>query len=60
MRPDDIVQDEGGFRIVLDGESAGWLRGARLDHRETLLESGFKFDNPNVKNQCGCGESFSV
>jgi Fe/S biogenesis protein NfuA len=47
VRPDDIVQDEGGFRIVLDGESAGWLRGARLDHRETLLESGFKFDNPN-------------
>lgn len=47
LREDDLVQDEGGFRIVLDGESAGWLRGARLDHRETLLESGFKFENPN-------------
>ena len=47
VRQDDLVQDEGGFRIVLDGESAGWLRGARLDYRETLLESGFRFENPN-------------
>ena len=45
---DDLVQDEGGFRIVLDGESAGRLRGARLDHRETLVESGFRFENPNA------------
>ena len=47
VREDDLVLDEDGFRIVLDGESAGWLRGARLDHRETLLESGFRFENPN-------------
>ena len=44
---DDVVVDETGFRIVLDGESAKWLRGARLDYRETLLESGFRFENPN-------------
>lgn len=44
---DDLVQDEGSFRIVLDSESAGWLRGARLDYRETLLETGFRFENPN-------------
>lgn len=43
----DLVQDEGSFRVVLDPESAGWLRGARLDYRETLLESGFRFENPN-------------
>ena len=47
LREDDLVVDEDGFRIVLDGESAGWLRGARLDYRETLLESGFRFENPN-------------
>jgi Fe/S biogenesis protein NfuA len=47
LREDDVVVDEDGFRIVLDGESAGWLRGARLDYRETLLESGFRFENPN-------------
>ena len=43
----DLIQDEGSFRIVLDRESAGWLRGARLDYRETLLETGFRFETPN-------------
>ncbi|HET6361850.1 MAG TPA: iron-sulfur cluster assembly accessory protein [Gemmatimonadota bacterium] len=47
VRDDDFVLEEVGFRIVLDPESAGWLRGARLDYRETLLESGFRFENPN-------------
>jgi Fe/S biogenesis protein NfuA len=44
---EDMVLDEEGFRIVLDAQSAQWLDGARLDYRETLLESGFRFDNPN-------------
>lgn len=44
---DDLVLDQGNFRIVVDRRSAGWLEGARLDYRETLLESGFRFDNPN-------------
>ncbi len=44
---EDLVLDEGAFRIVLDSESADWLRGARLDYRETLIESGFRFENPN-------------
>ena len=47
MGENDLAQDEGSFRIVLDSESAGWLRGARLDYRETLLETGFRFENPN-------------
>ena len=47
LAKDDLVQDEGSFRIVLDSESASWLRGARLDYRETLLETGFRFENPN-------------
>ncbi|HJU87442.1 MAG TPA: iron-sulfur cluster assembly accessory protein [Gemmatimonadota bacterium] len=47
VREDDVVLDEDGFRIVLDAESAAWLGGARLDYRETLLESGFRFENPN-------------
>jgi Fe/S biogenesis protein NfuA len=47
VREDDLVLDEDGFWIVLDPESAGWLRGARLDYRESLLESGFRFENPN-------------
>jgi Fe/S biogenesis protein NfuA len=43
----DLVLDQGSFRIVVDQQSAGWLEGARLDYRETLLESGFRFENPN-------------
>jgi len=43
----DLVLDQGSFRIVVDQQSAGWLEGVRLDYRETLLESGFRFDNPN-------------
>jgi Fe/S biogenesis protein NfuA len=43
----DSVVDQGSFRVVIDAESARWLAGARLDWRETLLESGFRFDNPN-------------
>jgi Fe/S biogenesis protein NfuA len=43
----DTVVDQGPFRVVIDPESARWLAGARLDWRETLLESGFRFDNPN-------------
>jgi Fe/S biogenesis protein NfuA len=44
---DDVVFDQDGFRVVLDPETASRLDGARLDYRETLLESGFRFDNPN-------------
>ncbi len=43
----DSVVDQGSFRVVIDAESARWLAGARLDWRESLLESGFRFDNPN-------------
>ena len=45
---DDLVLAQEGFRVVLDRQSASWLRGAKLDYRETLLESGFRFDNPNL------------
>ncbi|HYO46121.1 MAG TPA: iron-sulfur cluster assembly accessory protein [Gemmatimonadota bacterium] len=47
LTEDDLILDQGPFRIVVDRQSAGWLEGARLDYRETLLESGFRFDNPN-------------
>lgn len=47
VRPDDAVLDRGDFRILVDSESAGWIAGARLDYLETLLESGFRFSNPN-------------
>jgi Fe/S biogenesis protein NfuA len=48
VEPGDIVLEEDGFRLVLDAESAERLAGATIDWRETLLESGFHFDNPNA------------
>lgn len=47
LRPNDVVIHREGFRIVLDRQSAEWLEGARLDYRETLMDSGFRFENPN-------------
>jgi Fe/S biogenesis protein NfuA len=44
----DVVIEEEGFRIVLDPDTAGRLVGSTMDWRETLLESGFQFDNPNT------------
>ena len=48
VRASDVVIDEAGFRVALDRESAERLAGATIDWQETLLESGFHFDNPNA------------
>ena len=49
-----------GVRVVVDPASAPYLRGATVDFVESLQESGFKIDNPNVVASCGCGHSFQV
>jgi iron-sulfur cluster assembly protein len=49
-----------GVRVVVDPFSAPYLQGATIDFLETLQESGFKIDNPNVVAACGCGSSFQV
>ncbi len=48
-KPDDTVVDAGGFRVLLDPESAKMMEGATVDWVQTLQESGFKIENPNVK-----------
>ena len=45
---DDVRVQQDGFALVIDADSAERLRGTRIDYRETLLERGFRFDNPNV------------
>jgi iron-sulfur cluster assembly protein len=57
---DDHVFESNGVRIVVDRESLGLLKGTELDFTREGLNEGFKFRNPNVKDTCGCGESFSV
>ncbi len=48
------------LRVLVDPLSARYLRGANVDYVDTILGSGFKIDNPNASNSCGCGQSFST
>jgi iron-sulfur cluster assembly protein len=49
-----------GVRVIVDEKSALYLVGSRLDFVDTLEESGFKIENPNASNTCGCGQSFAA
>lgn len=57
---DDHVFTEKGVNIIIDAKSLIYLDGTELDFVKEGLNEGFKFNNPNVKNECGCGESFTV
>jgi iron-sulfur cluster assembly protein len=58
---DDQVFDSHGVRVVVDANSLTNIDGMEVDFvRENVLNQGFEFRNPNVKDMCGCGESFSV
>lgn len=56
----DEIHERDGYKVVIDPKSALFLKDTTLDYITGLLESGFKFDNPNTTKTCGCGESFSV
>ena len=56
----DKTFDFDGLKVVVDVISLMYLKGVTIDYVETLGDCGFKFDNPNVKSTCGCGQSFSV
>ena len=58
--PGDHSFESHGARIVVDSESLEYLDGSRIDFITDGLKQSFKFDNPNVDSQCGCGESFNV
>lgn len=57
---EDTVFESRGLKIVIDPRSLPYLDGTELDYAREGMSEGFKFNNPNIKNQCGCGESFSV
>jgi iron-sulfur cluster assembly accessory protein len=59
-RPKDQIYEFEGVRIFIDPKSLLYLDGMTLDYRESLIHSGFVFDNPNAKKSCGCGTSFSA
>jgi iron-sulfur cluster assembly protein len=56
----DNVLDFSGIQVLIDPKSAIYLKGIELDFKDGLNGKGFSFDNPNAKNSCGCGESFSI
>lgn len=56
----DEVFDQGGFKLVVDAKSLLYIDGTELDFVKEGLNEGLQFNNPNVKNACGCGESFHV
>jgi len=58
--PEDQVFESQGVKIIVDPKSLVYLDGTELDYGKEGLNEGFKFENPNVKDQCGCGESFTV
>ncbi|MCR9097607.1 MAG: iron-sulfur cluster assembly accessory protein [bacterium] len=63
---DDVVRDVDaeieaeGVKVIVDEKSALYLVGSVLDFVDTLQESGFKIENPNASNTCGCGSSFAA
>ncbi|MGF7432625.1 iron-sulfur cluster assembly protein IscA [Pasteurella bettyae] len=60
LNADDNVFEQYGVKVIIDTKSLVYLNGTQLDFVKEGLNEGFKFSNPNVKDQCGCGESFNV
>ncbi len=58
--PEDVVYESHGLKVLIDPKSLPYLDGTELDYTKEGLNEGFKFNNPNVKDECGCGESFTV
>jgi iron-sulfur cluster assembly protein len=60
VQEEDQIFESQGVKIIVDPKSLIYLDGTELDYVREGLNEGFKFNNPNVKDQCGCGESFNV
>lgn len=60
VNAEDVVFESRGIKVFVDPRSLPYLDGTELDYAREGLNEGFKFNNPNVKDQCGCGESFNV
>jgi iron-sulfur cluster assembly protein len=56
----DTVFEDHGVKVIINPKSLVYLDGTELDYAKEGLNEGFKFNNPNVKDMCGCGESFNV
>ena len=57
---EDQLFESNGVKVFVDPKSLSYLDGTELDFGREGLNEGFKFNNPNEKDKCGCGESFNV
>ena len=60
LTADDVVFETHGLKILIDPKSLAYLDGTELDFVREGLNEGFRFNNPNERDRCGCGESFRV
>ncbi len=56
----DVAFESHGVKVFIDPKSLAYIDGTELDFVREGLNEGFKFNNPNVRSECGCGESFQV
>ncbi len=59
-KPTDKIFEKDEAKVLIDMKSLLYLTGTELDYKDELMQSGFVFQNPNVKRACGCGASFAV
>ncbi len=60
VAPEDLVFEDKGIKVLVDPKSLAYLDGMTLDFVREGLNEGFRFNNPNERDRCGCGESFRV
>ncbi|HRD65459.1 MAG TPA: iron-sulfur cluster assembly accessory protein [Candidatus Competibacter sp.] len=58
--PDDQIFESQGIKLVVSSKNLPYLDGMEVDYAKQGLNEGFRFNNPNAKEMCGCGESFSL
>jgi iron-sulfur cluster assembly protein len=60
LKPTDKVFEEFGVKVIVADNDLPLIDGLQLDYRREGINEAFRFDNPNVTGECGCGESFTV
>lgn len=60
LQPEDVTFDSHGIQVIVDPKSLVYIDGTELDFTKEGLNEGFKFNNPNERDRCGCGESFRI
>ena len=60
IRPDDVIVEHSGVRIIVDEFSSPYIRGSEIDYVDSLMGAGFTVHNPNAVHSCSCGHSFDT